>query len=92
MGGGGGGLAGTPSSQGPPLWSPPKAGQKILTLNPLGTEGAEAELLAVSLKRWKGRREGGAPPPPSSYGVRPFKYITGCPHPRERTAGTHSIP
>ena len=37
--GGGGGLAGRV-----PLWSPPKAGQQFWSLNPLGTEGAEAKL------------------------------------------------
>ena len=26
-----------------PLWSPPKAGRKLFSLNPVGTEGAEAK-------------------------------------------------
>ena len=54
---GGGGWLGTPSS----LWFPPKASQKNVTLNPLG---AEAKILAVSLKHWKRRRgvSGGIPP------------------------------
>ena len=59
-----------------PLWPLPKAGRKIFSFNPLGTEGAEAEILAVNLKHWKGEEGGegglGRGVPPSSCGVRPF--------------------
>ena len=38
-----------------PLWSPPKAGRKLLSLNPLGTEGAKAKFwLSASNTGWGG--------------------------------------
>ena len=55
----GGGFGWDPPPPRVPLWYPPKAGRKIRSFNPLGTEGIEAEILAVSLKHWKGRRGGG---------------------------------
>ena len=57
--GGGEGVPWDPPPPRGPLWSPPKAGRNFLSLNPLGTEGAEAKILAVSLQHWKGR---GVPP------------------------------
>ena len=64
--GGGEGVGWDPPPPRVPLWSPPKADRKLLNVNPLGTEGAEADILAVSLKHWKGRgggSRGGNPPP-----------------------------
>ena len=63
-------MAGTPLL----LWSPPKAGQKNLGLNPLGTEGTEAKfwLSASNIGRGGGGEGGpgggGTPPPPPVYG------------------------
>ena len=57
-----------------PVQSPPKAGRKFLSSNPLGAEGAEAKfwLSAPNI----GRGGGGAGPrggyTPCSCGVRPF--------------------
>ena len=55
---GGGGFGWDPPPPRVPLWSPPKGGRKSLSLNPLVTEGAKADILAVSLKHWKWRRGG----------------------------------
>ena len=54
-------------------------------VGPAGGRGGKGRALAGgSLKHWKGRRGGGGGSrggvtPPSSYGVRPFSYITGHP-------------
>ena len=56
--GGEGGWLGPPSSR-VPLWSPPQAGQKFLSLNRLDTEGAEADF-GGQPQHWK-RRGGGTP-------------------------------
>ena len=87
-GGEGGGFRWDPPTPRVPLWSPLRAGQKLLSLNPLGAKGAEANFwLSASnigkgggggcLKGWGGL--GGGGPLPSSYGVRPFQNITACP-------------
>ena len=52
-----------------PLWSPPKGGQKVLSSNPLGTEGAEAKLWLSASNIGRGGGGGGSmgrvtPPPP----------------------------
>ena len=55
------------------VWSPPKAGRKFLSLNPLGAEGAEAKFwLSASNIGREGRGggdpgAGGTPPPPTVY-------------------------
>ena len=49
-----------------PLWSPPKAGQTFLSVNPLGIEGAEAKIWLSASNIGRG---GGCT---LSYGVRPF--------------------
>ena len=71
-GGGGGGLG--PPPPWVPLWSPPKAGRKLLSVNPLGTEGAEAKfwLSASNIGRGGGGVGRSSHPPSSSCGVRPF--------------------
>ena len=61
----GGGLAGTPPPPWIPLWSPPKAGRRLLSFNPLGTE-AKFWPSASNIGRGGGggkRGEGGPPPP-----------------------------
>ena len=70
-GGGRGFLLGPPSSLGPP-WSPPKAGQKFFSLNPLDTEGAEAKFWLSALNIGSGGGGLGGGTPSSSYGLRPF--------------------
>ena len=57
MGEGGGGWLGPPSSR-VPLWSPPKAGRKFLSLKAGGSRVG------------RGVQGGGVTPPP--YGVQPF--------------------
>ena len=44
-----------------PLWSPPKAGQKKLSVNPLGAEGAEAKFWLSAPKIGRGGRGGRGP-------------------------------
>ena len=76
-----GGLAGTPPPPRVPLWSPPKAGQNFLVLNPLDAE-AKFWLSASNIGRGGGGGGLGAAevyrrrPYTSSSGVRPFHYIT----------------
>ena len=71
-GGGGAGFGWDPPPPWVPLWSPPKAGRKILSFNPLGTKG-NLWLSASNIGRGGGKGgPGGGYPPPSSYGVRPF--------------------
>ena len=56
-----------------PLWSLPKAGRKVLGLNPLGTEGTEAKFwLSASNNGRGGGGLGFQGYPLSSYGVWPF--------------------
>ena len=81
-GGRGGGGGWDPPPPWVPLWSLPRAGRKLLSVNPLGTEGAEANFWpsASNIGRGGGVLEegsGGGGTPPSSYGVRPFLYIPG---------------
>ena len=67
---------GPPSSQGPPM-VPTEGGPRIFKFK---SSWRQSKNVAVSLKHWKGWRGGGlwgGLTPPSSYGVRPFKYITG---------------
>ena len=54
--GGEGGGGGAPPRV--PLWSLPKAGQKFFSLNPLGTEGAEAKNFGCQPQKLEGE-EGG---------------------------------
>ena len=42
-----------------PLWSPLRAGQKCFSLNPLGTEGAEAKSWLSASNSGRGRGGGG---------------------------------
>ena len=71
-GGGGGGQGcirrggrgvwlGPPSSQGPPV-VPAEGGPKIVKLKSSWHRRRRSKILAVSLKHWKGRREGGRVP------------------------------
>ena len=88
----GGGFGRTPPPPSVPLWSPPKGDRKILKRKSSWHRRRRSKILAVSLKHCKRRREGGRGSkgrevgggqgryPPSSYGVRPFYYIT-APHP-----------
>ena len=69
---GGGVWLGTP----PPLLLPgPSWADHFGGVNPLGTEGAEAETLAVSLKHLEGEGEGGGGYPP------PLRCTAGLIHP-----------
>ena len=69
-----GGLAGTPSSQGPPV----VPSRRILKRKSSWHRRRRSKILAVSLQHWKGGKGGGSrgvqggPTPPSYYGVRPF--------------------
>ena len=81
---GGGGFGRTPPPPWVPLWSPPKGGRKILKLKSSWHRRRRSKNLAVSLKHYKRRREGGRGSrggevgggqgryPPSSYSARPF--------------------
>ena len=69
-GGGGGGFGWDPAPPRVPLWSPSEAGQKFLSLNPLGTE-AKFRLPASNIGRGGGGGVHGGYHP-SSYGVRPL--------------------
>ena len=42
--GGGGGVGWELPPPRVPLWSPPKVGKNVLSLNPVGTEGAKAKI------------------------------------------------
>ena len=55
----GGGFGRTPPPPSVPLWSPPKAGRKILKLQSSWHRRRRSKILAVSLKHYKRRREGG---------------------------------
>ena len=58
--GGGGGVRQDPSSsQGPPM-VPAECGPKIMNFESSGHLRRRRKILAVSLKHWKGRREGGS--------------------------------
>ena len=71
--GGGGGFGWDPPPPRVPLRSPPKAGQKLCSLNPLRTEGAEAKFWLSASNVGRGGRgggggsRGGIPPPPTVY-------------------------
>ena len=78
-GGGEGGLAGTPSSQGHPVVL--AEGRPRRSLNPLGTEGAEAKfwLSASNIGRAGGVGRGpGGGGTPSSCGIRPFVLLSAA--------------
>ena len=70
----GGGFGWDPPPPRVPLWSPPKAGRKILKLTSSWHRRHRSRILAVSLKHWKGRKGGGVwgggltPHPPAVYG------------------------
>ena len=56
-----------------PAMVPAEGGPNILKLKSSWHRSRRSKILAVSLKHWKGRGgPGRPPPPPSSYGVRPF--------------------
>ena len=91
--GGGGGFGWDPPPPRVPLWSPPKAGRKFGTLNPVGAEGTEAKfwLLASNIGRGEGgggegllggeggSRGGGVPPPPPTVYGRSNTSLPGAP-------------
>ena len=72
---GGGGSEGEEGEGGGGWDAPPSQGPTmVLTLNPLGTEGAETKFWLSASNIGRGGGGGGVPGglPPSSYGVRPF--------------------
>ena len=85
------------------LWSPPKAGRKFLKLQSSWHRKRRSKILAVSLKHYKRRREGGrgsmgrevrgvrggTPPPPTVYG-RSNTSLPPPPHPRGAQQPYHS--
>ena len=90
---GGEGVGWDPPPPWVPLWSPPTAGQNVLSSNPLGTEGAEAKfwLSAANIGRGGGGAEGGpgggggAPPAvygrsDTSLGPESHRKDVGCAH------------
>ena len=67
QGGGEGGFGWDPRPPRVPLWSLLKAGQKFLSSNPLGAEGAEAKVWLSASNIGRGGGGGGTPPPPPVY-------------------------
>ena len=70
---------GPPLLPGSPYGPRRRQAEQLGSVNPLGTEGAEAKfwLSASNIGRGGGGVRGGVPPSPSC-GVRPFSYITGA--------------
>ena len=77
---------------------PAEGGPKSLSANPFGAEGAEAEILAVSLKHWTRRKGGGpggggvTPPPPTAYGRSNSSMGGAHPKPPARAASSALAP